>query len=259
MRQVRVRPPQVLQLTHNDHNRTIPRMAGRTRRGTPNSTGRGTCPKGMGPLLAAQARSQYAPRTPREAEFRKMAKVRAHLFRQRTFVLADRQQEQTRKPKPMAVTKELFEPVLDAVCQAFIECGYSVTREDVLGRKRNLRTVQARKTLSFILRHHYFQSCTDIGGAMGIDHSTVVYQCQSILDHLQALYDVALPYRKAMEKLGIEVPEWLPLKMEPPKHQPYRRTKIGNEAWCEENDGHVRPMNWTKEQAKTLDSWRKYG
>jgi len=160
----------------------------------------------------------------------------------------------------MAVTDELRDAVLLAVSTSMTELGYDVQPKDIMSKERPRQFVYARRIAAYILRNSYGQTVVSIGRSLGIDHATVIYNCNRFVNDAPLYRDLTYPYMMAVKKLDCEVPEWLSELPMPKELKPNKRNiSMHRLRWTEENDGYVRPINWTKKQRETLDHWRKEG
>lgn len=153
-----------------------------------------------------------------------------------------------------AVKMELREKVIAAVVAAYGDCGYHVTREQIIGDGRDGRVVKARRTVMFILWYTYLQDFKSIGRATGRTHATVIYNCGQMQYDIGAHWDVAGPYRMAMDGLGKTLPKVLNV-MQGPKPGPLLAKPVSRNV----RPGTIRPKNWTPEERAIRKQWIRDG
>ncbi|HNR55389.1 MAG TPA: helix-turn-helix domain-containing protein [Flavobacteriales bacterium] len=159
------------------------------------------------------------------------------------------------------LTQREKDQILGALCDVMCENGYDVMPEDILKDTRKQPIPVVRGMFGFIAWNHYEVGTSDIGRAIGRDHSTVTHGNLRAVNAIETDYDHAQLYLQTIERLGIHKPGWLHPKMERVlkiKHKP-SSLKIGKDADPELSGPFVKPMLYTQKELRERREWLRRG
>lgn len=101
------------------------------------------------------------------------------------------------------------EKVLLVVLAAMEGEGVHVTLEEVNSKRRQHHKAVARSMVSYILYAHYRMGPTAIGNALGINHSTTIYQRRGFENKAQTIAWIGRAYIAACKALRLNPLKWL--------------------------------------------------
>lgn len=86
-----------------------------------------------------------------------------------------------------------FDQLVDETCKVI-----SITREELLARRRTRHAVLGRQIISYIAVRHMAMATTEIARRINRDHSSIIHLKNTFSDYLDAEYEMETKYYQAV-------------------------------------------------------------